>query len=104
MVLRRAPQAILEDRLSAERLCELCKELRKRGVTVRDDDVALAELARLRGLYEPFAAALGQHFRLTVPDVWPADERPDNWQTSAWMRRAGPLTALGLDPRDDHFD
>ena len=30
-------------------------------------------------------------------------EKPDNWRTSAWMRQAGPLTALGADPRDEHF-
>ena len=35
--------------------------------------------------------------------AWPPDERPDNWRTSAWMRRADPITALGADPRDDHF-
>ena len=48
-------------------------------------------------------AGLAGYFRLPVPDVWPADERPDNWQTSAWLRRAAPLTALGADPPDDHF-
>ena len=30
--------------------------------------------------------------------------KADNWQTSAWMRRADPLTALGADPKDEHFD
>ena len=43
------------------------------------------------------------YFRLFLPHVWPPDERPDNWQTSAWMRRADPITALGADPRDEHF-
>jgi hypothetical protein len=36
--------------------------------------------------------------------MWPATEKPDNWQTSAWVRQAGPLTTLGLDARNDHFD
>jgi hypothetical protein len=104
LVMRRGPQAAAADRLPEARLCELAQELRKLGVSVRDDGEALAELARLRGLYEPFAVALSHHFRLRVLDVWPADERPDNWQTSAWMRRACPIQSLGMPSRDDHFD
>ena len=79
-------------------LYPICRSITGDGVRT-----TLARLAELRGLYEPFAAALALHFRLNLPDVWPEQERPDNWQTSAWMRRAGPLTALGTDPRDDHF-
>lgn len=104
LVMRRQPRATTAERLPEARLRELLSALRTAGVTVRDDAGALARLAELRGLYEPFAAALAGFFRLSVPDVWPADERPDNWQTSAWMRRAGPITALGADPGDDHFD
>jgi Ion channel len=104
LVMRRRPRPSASDRLSEVRLRELLDALRTAGVAVRDDAAALARLAELRGLYEPFAAALAGYFRLAVPDVWPRDERPDNWQTSAWMRRAGPLTALGADPADDHFD
>jgi hypothetical protein len=43
-----------------------------------------------------FVTGLAGYFRHAVPGAWPADERPDNWQTSAWLRRA----ALG----DGHFD
>jgi hypothetical protein len=91
------------DRLPPQRLRDLCDALRKGGVQVRDNEAALAHLAELRALYEPFAAALASHLRLPLPDVWPEQEGPDNWQTSAWMRRARALTALGIDPRDDHF-
>lgn len=103
LVLRRPPTVAAEDRLPAVRLEELLAALRAAGVTLRDDDAARARLTELRGLYEPFIAGLGERFRLPVPAVWPADERPDNWQTSAWMRRADPITALGADPRDEHF-
>jgi hypothetical protein len=102
LVLRRRPEAPGGDRLPEARLLELCAALRAAGVAVRDDQAARSKLAELRGLYEPFAAAMAAHLRLALPDVWPED-RPDNWQTSAWMRRAGPLTALGVDPRDEHF-
>ena len=104
LVLRQAPQPPAQDRLPESRLRDLCAALRKEGVKVRDDETAFAHLAKLRGLYEPFAVGMGAHFRLAVPGVWPEEERPDNWQTSAWMRRAGPITALGVDPKDDHFD
>jgi hypothetical protein len=104
LILRRRPEAPAEDRLPEARLVELLTALRAAGVKVRDDAAARSRLAELRGLYESFVAGLAVHFRLTVPVVWPADEKPDNWQTSAWMRRADPLTALGADPADDHFD
>jgi hypothetical protein len=103
LVLRRRPEPPAEDRLPAARLADLRAALAAAGVAVRDDDAA-RRLAELRGLYEPFVAGLAGYFRVPVPGVWPADERPDNWQTSAWMRQADPLTALGADPRDEHFD
>jgi hypothetical protein len=104
LVLRRAPAPPAEDRLPDARLAELLAALRAAGVQVRDDDRARARLAELRGFYEPFVVGLAGFFGVAVPVVWPADERPDNWQTSAWMRRAHPLTALAADPADDHFD
>jgi voltage-gated potassium channel Kch len=103
LVVRRPPSAPAEDRLPDGRLSELLAALRASGVGVRDDAATRGRLTELRGLYEPFVTGLAGFFRLSVPGVWPADEGPDNWQTSAWMRRADPLTALGADPRDDHF-
>jgi hypothetical protein len=103
LVLGRPPREMAADRLPEARLRDLLAALRAAGVAVRDDPAALARLTELRGLYEPFAAALAGYFRLTLPVIWPEAERPDNWQTSAWMRRADPITALGADPKDDHF-
>lgn len=104
LVLRRRPDSTGEDRLPAARLTGLLTALRETGVKVRDDAEAVARLTELRGLYEPFAVGLGEYFRVPVPGIFPSDDRPDNWQTSAWMRRADPLTALGADPKDEHFD
>ena len=104
LILRRRPEPPTENRLPDERLQELLAALRSTGVTVRDDAAAVIRLTELRGLYESFVVGLAGYFRLTVPPLWPHDDKPDNWQTSAWMRRADPLTALGADPRDDHFD
>jgi hypothetical protein len=104
LVLRRPPTCP-SDRLPAERLDDLCAALRQHGLTVRDDPAAREKLAELRALYEPFAAALSGYFSLALPDIHPHhDGRPDNWQTSAWMRRAFGFGALSADPRDDHFD
>jgi hypothetical protein len=104
LVMRRLPEMASADRLPPARLCALREALRSAGIAVREDETACAKLTELRGLYEPFAVALGDYFRLRLPDVWPEDnDRPDNWQTSAWMRRAGPITALGVDPKDEHF-
>ncbi len=103
LVMRRPPGAMTCNRLPDERLKELLAALQSRGVTIHDDSAARAELTELRQLYEPFASALAGYFRLTLPDIWPTDARPDNWQTSAWMRRASPLTSLGAERGDDHF-
>jgi hypothetical protein len=104
LAFRRPPEAPAEDRLPDARLRELCAALRKAGCSVREDERALSGLAELRRLYEPFCTGLATYFDLALPPVWPEEERPDNWQTSAWMRWAGPVGALGPDPRDDHFD
>jgi hypothetical protein len=63
------------------------------------------QLAALRELYEPFLAALGKHFCLFLPRFVPEDAKPDNWQTSAWTKRAPGITELpagGL-RADKHF-
>jgi hypothetical protein len=101
LVLRQAPASPPKDRLPPERLAELLKVLGEAGVTVCTDDAARTKLAELRGLYEPFAQALADYLRLMLPPIWPPAGGPDNWQTSAWMRRAGNLASLA---RDDHFD
>ena len=61
--------------------------------------------AELRGLYEPFLIAMGRYFGLPVPPILADGPPVDNWQTSAWMRKAAGLGRLaGDDPRDDHGD
>ena len=103
LVLRQRPETPAEDRLPEARLTELLASLSKAGVKIRDDMAARTRLTELRALYEPIVVGMARYYRLTIPVIWPADDKPDNWQTSAWMRRADPLHALGL-PADDHFD
>jgi hypothetical protein len=103
LVLRRPPVTPPVDRLPPARLTELLAALRAAGWDVRDDGGAVAKLGELRGLYEPFAQVLADYLRLSLPAVWPDDGGPDNWQTSAGMRRAAGLVQLAADPRDEHF-
>ena len=56
----------------------------------------------LRRLYEPFANGLAAYLQLELPAVWREDAGLDNWQTTAWARRAAGLSSLALDPSDDH--
>jgi Ion channel len=104
LILRRPPKERDDDRLPEGRLRALCKALREGGADVRDDEAAFAKLKELRGLYEPFVAGLARNYHLSVPAIWPETEAPDNWQTSAWMRRAGSLGTLSIDRPPGHFD
>lgn len=103
LVLTRPPKPPDPDRLPAGTLTLLLDSLRSAGLAVRDDAEAAASLTELRGLYEPFANGLARYLRLTLPPVVRDGGGPDNWQTSAWMRRASSLKNLGADPPDEHF-
>lgn len=89
------------DRLTTLDLAALRTELREAGWELRGDGEQ--RLIELRGLYEPFLLALGRFFALTIPPLVSNGHPVDNWQTSAWMRRAGGLRSLAQsDPSDDH--
>ncbi|MDB5353049.1 MAG: Ion transport 2 domain protein [Planctomycetota bacterium] len=94
------------DRLPEDRLRQLREELRAAGLVLREGAAADRKLVELRGLYEPFLAALSRHFLLDLPPVMPVSAPVDNWQTSAWMRRTSALGGLAAaaDATDDHTD
>jgi hypothetical protein len=93
------------DRLPEDQLRRLREELRAAGLAVREGVAADRKLTELRGLYEPFLAALSKHFLLDLPPVRPASVPVDNWQTSAWMRHTRGMSGLAVaDADDDHFD
>lgn len=60
-------------------------------------------LNELRELYEPFLAALAGFYCFFLPRFYPERAAPDNWQTSAWTKRAPGLTDLSGVPGDEHF-
>jgi hypothetical protein len=92
------------ERLPPDRLGHLRDLLRQAGLALRDGPAADARLAELRGMYEPFVNALAQHLLFALPPILPDKPTVDNWQTSAWMRRAPGLHTLKLPDGDDHFD
>jgi Ion channel len=104
LVLRRPPALPVTDRLPPERLDELLKLLGHAGVKIRDDADARAKLDELRKLYEPFLNGLSIYFELPITEMWPLEESTDNWRTSAWIKQAAPITSLGIDPKDSHFN
>lgn len=73
------------NRLPAEALDELRKRLQAEGFVLADGDAALAELHRLRGLYEPYALSLAGYLRLELPPWIKGAVAKDNWQTTAWQ-------------------
>jgi hypothetical protein len=62
-------------------------------------------LSSIRVLYEPFLQSLSEYFRLQLPRFVPNKSAPDNWQTSAWTKRAPGITELPAPriPVEDHF-
>lgn len=100
-----APRNFETDRLSSERLHQLRTRLRAEGFSVRDGDAPGEMLEEIRGLYEPFLLALAQFCELHIPPILNDGPVVDNWQTSAWMRRAKGLGQMrtGL-VHDDHDD
>ena len=84
---------------------ELMASFKSAGWEVRDDDSAIAKLAELRGLYEPFAEALSRYLgdwtcRRSGPIAADRQLAVVSCRHEAG-RRPGPL--LAADPRDEHF-
>jgi hypothetical protein len=105
LVFRQPPRLPGPDRLPPESLARLRETLRDAGLPLQGGAAADARLIELRGLYEPFVHALAMFLLIDLPPVNPDQEPVDNWQTSAWMRRAAGIGELpAVDPRDDHAD
>jgi hypothetical protein len=91
------------DRLVPEQWKTLRERLRQAGLVLDEGEAALRRLTELRGMYEPFVTALSIRFLMPLPPVFIDGEPVDNWQTSAWMRRARGFHQL-TQTADDHDD
>jgi hypothetical protein len=93
------------DRLDGDQVGRLREALGGVKLALRDDPAAAARLTELRAMYEPFVNGLACHFLFTLPPILSDRPAVDNWQTTAWTRRAPGLGSLPVaDPRDEHFD
>jgi hypothetical protein len=90
------------DRLRTDQWLRLQEQLRSQGIRLRDDSAMDEKLAELRGLYEPFVNALSKRFLLALPPIISDKPVVDNWQTTAWARRAPGIGKLPGDG-DEHF-
>jgi Ion channel len=88
LVFQSPPQPIEHDRLPREKLCQLRQMLRQAGMVMREGEAIEKRLCEMREMYEPFLNGLGQYFMFTLPPVLPEKAVVDNWQTTAWARRA----------------
>jgi len=102
LVFNSPPREPEEDRMTADCIDSLRRELRRGGYETAPHPEFENKLAELRGMYEPFVNALAGHFVYTVPAMQSHEAAVDNWQTSAWMRRVPGFTHLAR--KDDHFD
>jgi hypothetical protein len=89
-------------RLPPEQCQRLRAQLRAAGLELAEGEAVEARLAQLRGTYEPFVEALAAHFCMKLPLFIPEKEAIDNWQTTAWARRAPGFEKLALEG-DEHF-
>jgi hypothetical protein len=93
------------DRLPPERWLALRQALGKAGLELNESEATSQRLAELRGMYEPFVAALSIRLLMPLPPICTEGEPVDNWQTSAWMRRTRGFRQLSaLDKADEHED
>ena len=69
--------------------------LAKGGIDLRRDPDAVAKIAELRAMYEPFVNSMADYLLLRMPP-WLHSGRIDNWRTSAWGRIATHKSVLPL--------
>lgn len=104
LILRASAPISGEDRLPPAALQAMRKTLEEAGVSLHEEKTADEKLRELRGMYEPFVQALAGRLLLTLPPFVPAQQTPDNWQRSAWMRPAPGIGRLPLAwGNEEHF-
>ena len=92
------------DRLPSAELDRLRQNLSQRGVKLRDGAEFEEKLARLRSLYEPYAAAIALNLSITLPPWIHPEKRKDNWQAGPWDRAIQARSLAGrVQHLDDHF-
>jgi hypothetical protein len=82
-VFGRKPKKAIADRLPPEKLQMLRDMLAAEGVTVCNSPSLEKRLTELRGMYEPYVAALAEFLLMDLPDCMPKAGAKDSWKTAA---------------------
>jgi len=90
------------NRLTAEELADIRRQLGGLGLNLSMGETADAELTRLRSLYEPYAFALAHYLRLELPPWIKREPVKDNWQTTAWQQRSTATDCRTVGITDEH--
>ena len=101
LILGAPPISGDDDRLNDGICTRLMEALAKAGVDIKPD-TGMERLKKLRGLYEPFLNGLAKRLVVTLPPIAHSTTMTDNWQSSAWTKKAAGLTQLARE--SDHFD
>jgi Ion channel len=91
------------ERMTDDEFEEMRSRLENAGLRLKSDELAHTKLAKLRGMYEPYAQATARHLMLTLP-LWMHEAKVrDNWQAGPWDRliQAKGLAVLGQKTRSD---
>ncbi len=89
LVLHTPPREPETDRLPAADLAALQALLKGEGLRLQEGADVDRRLNELRRSYEPYVYALSKRLRLSVPPWISESGRADNWQVSAWGKKAG---------------
>ena len=103
IVFKRSPRPPERDRLNFEALSDLRASMKNFGIHLQEGHDAEQHLKDLRRLYEPYAHALSDYFRMPFPPWVPAATQADNWQISAWERSSTVKKTMKNIEEDRHF-
>jgi hypothetical protein len=81
-VFRLNPVPPAEERLPPADMVRLREAMRDAGTPLRESPETEQRLRNLRGMYEPFANALGEYLLMSLPRWVPPVGARDNWQTT----------------------
>jgi hypothetical protein len=81
-VFHLSPARHAVDRLPPEDMVRLREMMTAAGLPLKETPETESRLQNLRGMYEPYANALGEHLLMTLPRWVPPVNARDNWQTT----------------------
>jgi hypothetical protein len=89
-VFRLSPPQHRSDRLPDSDFQDLVRALSNSKTAIDPGRLSQTELAKLREMYEPFAASLSERFLMAVPGWLPIAPERDNWRRSSWEQKDAP--------------